>query len=69
MFFLKLQSYVWLYFLSPTQRPLCVVGRLGRKKKRAGGARWEGGREKRGSRRFPLPIVPHVLSIFSIILF
>ena len=26
----------------------CVVGRLGRKKKRARGARWEGGREKRG---------------------
>ena len=36
------------HFLSPPQRPLCVVGRLGRKKKRARGARWEGGREKRG---------------------
>ena len=36
--------------LSPPQRPLCVVGRLGRKKKRARGARWEGGGEKR-----PLP--------------
>ena len=34
--------------LSPPQRLLCVVGRLGRKKKRARGARWEGGREKRG---------------------
>ena len=34
--------------LSPSQRPLCIVGRLGRKKKRARGARWEGGREKRG---------------------
>ena len=43
------------------------MGRLGRKKKRARGARWEGGREKRGSRRFPLPIVPRALSIFSII--
>ena len=40
--------------LSPPQRPLCivgmllccVVGRLGRKKKRARGARWEGGRER-----------------------
>ena len=27
--------------LPPPQRPLCVVGRLGRKKKRARGARWE----------------------------
>ena len=32
-----------------------VVGRLGRKKKRARGARWA---------RFPLPIVPRALSIF-----
>ena len=31
--------------LSPPQRPLCVVGRLWRKKKRARGARWEGERE------------------------
>ena len=54
-------------FLSPPQRPLCVVGRLGRKKKRARRAGWEGGREKRGSRRCPLPIVPRALSIFSII--
>ena len=45
----------------------CVVGRLGRKEKRALGARWEGEREKRGSRLFPLPIVPGALSIFSII--
>ena len=34
--------------LSPPQGPLCVVGRLGRNKKEARGARWEGGREKRG---------------------
>ena len=34
--------------LSPPQRPLCDVGRLGRKKKRGNGARWEGEREKRG---------------------
>ena len=33
--------------LSPPQRPLCVVGGLGRKKYRARGARWEGEREKR----------------------
>ena len=33
--------------LCPPQRPLCVVGVLGRKKYRAGGARWEGEREKR----------------------
>ena len=44
--------------LTPPQRPLCVVGRLGRKKKRARGARREGEREKRGSRFSPLPIVP-----------
>ena len=43
--------------LTPPQRPLCVVGRLGTKKKRARGARREGEREKRGSRFSPLPIV------------
>ena len=43
------------------------MGRLGRKEKRALGARWEGEREKRGSRLFPLPIVPGALSIVSII--
>ena len=53
--------------LSPPQRPLCVVGRLGRKKKRAHGARWEGERQKRGSRLFLLPIVPRALSVFSTI--
>ena len=52
---------------SPQQRLLCVVGRLGRKKKRAHGARWEGERQKRGFRLFPLPIVPRAPSIFSII--
>ena len=51
----------------PQQRPLCVVGRLGRQKKRAHGARWEKKREKRGSRLFTLPIVPRALSVFSII--
>ena len=35
-----------LWNLSPPQRLFCVVGRLGRKKKRAG-ARWEVEREKR----------------------
>ena len=44
---------------------LCVVGRLGRKKKRARGARYEGEKEKRGSRLFPLPIFPCALSNFS----
>ena len=33
--------------LSPPQRPLCVAGRLGRKKKKARWARWEGKRERR----------------------
>ena len=41
--------------LSPLQRPLCVVGRVRRKKKRARGARWEGEREKRGFRLPPFP--------------
>ena len=53
--------------LSLPERPLCVMGRLGRKKKRARGERWEGEREKRGCRLFLLPIVPRALSIFSII--
>ena len=53
--------------LSPPKRSLCVMGRLGRKKKRARGERWKGGREKRGFRLFPLPIVPRALSMFSII--
>ena len=52
---------------SPAQRPLCVVGKLRRKKKTARGERWEGEWEKRGSRLFPLPIVLGALSIFSII--
>ena len=30
---------IYISALSPPQRPLCVVGRLGRKKKRAHGAR------------------------------
>ena len=52
--------------LFPPQRPLYVEGGLGRKKKRARGARWEGEREKRGL--FPLPIVPWALSIFPFVL-
>ena len=56
-----------VFTLSPLQRPLCVVGRLGRKKKRARGVRLEGGREKRGSCLFALPIVSRALLIFSII--
>ena len=46
-------------YLSPQQRPLCVVGRTGRKKKRACGARWED--------LFPLSIVPRAL--FRLLLF
>ena len=34
--------------LSPPQRPLCIAGRLGRKKKKARRARGKGKREKRG---------------------
>ena len=52
-------------FLSPPQRPLCVVGRLGRaKKERARGTMGRGKREERLPRLFPLPIVPRALSIF-----
>ena len=47
--------------LSPPQRPLCVVGRLGERKRER--ARHNG----KGEGRFPLPIVPRELSIFSII--
>ena len=47
--------------LSPPQRPLCVVGRLGERKRER--ARHDGKEEG----RFPLPIVPRALSIFSII--
>ena len=47
--------------LSPPQRPLCVVGRLERKKKRARRVRWEG--EDR-SLLFLLLIVPRALSTF-----
>ena len=44
VFFLKGRRPYFLLELSPPQRPLCVVGRLGRKKKRVRGARWEGER-------------------------
>ena len=51
--------------LSTSQRPLCVVGRLGRKKKKARGARWEGEREKRGL--FPFSHLHLHAFFFSII--
>ena len=52
--------------LSSAETSLCCgKRRLGRKKKRASGARWKGEREKRGSSLFPLPIVPRALSVFS----
>ena len=54
--------------LSLPQRPFCVVGRLGSKKKKARGARLEGEREKRGLfPPFPSSLVPRALSIFFII--
>ena len=50
------------------RRGLCVVGRLGRKKKVSAPGKM-GGR-KRGSSRFsPLPIVPRALTIFRLLLF
>ena len=48
-----IQSTLSVYHLSPPQRPLCVVGRLGRKKKKARGARWKEEREKRSLSLFP----------------
>ena len=55
--------------LSPPQRFLCVAERLGeREKKKVRGAQWEGEREKKGPRLFPLPIVPLALSIFRLLL-
>ena len=58
-----------LFQLSPPQRLLCVEERLGeREKKKVRGAQWEGEREKKGPRLFPLPIVPLALSIFRLLL-
>jgi len=48
--------------LRPSQRPLCVVGRVGRGKKRAVD---DGKGTARGI--LSLPIVPRALSVFSII--
>jgi len=54
--------------LTPSQRHVGVVGRIGRKKKKARGARWEGEREKRGLfPPFRSSLVPRALSIFFII--
>ena len=50
--------------LSSAEDSLCC-GEAGEKEKKR--ARGTMGRGKRGSRRFPLPIVPRALSIFSII--
>ena len=53
--------------LSSPRRPLCIVGRLEKRKKKARGGQWEGEREE--ARIFPLPIVPRALSIFRLLLF
>ena len=57
--------------LSPPPRPVCVVGRLGRKKKRARGARWEGEEKTEAFRRFfafsVFPSPPARFLFFSII--
>ena len=41
-----------------------VCMEAGKKEKESARGRMGGGREKRGSRLFPLPIVPRALSIF-----
>ena len=53
--------------LSPPQRPLCIVGRLEKGKKKAHGGQWEGEREE--ARFFPPPIVHRALSNFWLLLF
>ena len=52
--------------LSP-QKPLSIVGRLEKGKKKERGGQWEEEREE--ARFFPLPIVPRALSIFRLLLF
>ena len=39
--------------LSPPQRPLCIVGRLEKRKTKARGEQWEGEKKKRGFPLFP----------------
>ena len=53
--------------LSPPQRPLCIVGRPEKGKKKARGGQREG--ERKEAKFFPLPIVPRALSIFRLLLF
>ena len=52
---------------SPPQRPLCVVGRLGREKERARWARWEGEREQKAPAFSLFPSFPARFLFFSII--
>ena len=62
---------VSLFCLSPPHRPLCVVGRLGRKKKRARGAWWKEEREE--EREVPafslFPWFPARFLFFRLLLF
>ena len=51
--------------LSPPQRPLCIVGRLEKGKKKARGEQWKGEREE--ARFFSLPIVPRAFRDFPVI--
>ena len=68
IFFPSLKKYFCIpWKLSPPQRPVCLVGRLGRKKKKARQRRWEEQRKGRGF--FPLPIAPRAPSAFRSLLF
>ena len=55
--------------LSPPQKPLCVLRRLGRRKKKARGGRWEGGREEARLPSFLFFHLPPCACYFSIIVF
>ena len=66
IFFPSLKKYFCIpWRLSPPQRPVCLVGRLGRKKKKAR----DGKSKERERGFFPLLIAPRALSIFRSLLF
>ena len=66
IFFPSLKKYFCIpWKLSPPQRPVCLVGRLGRKKKKARGGRWE--EQRKGAGLFTSSHRPSRAFCFSII--
>ena len=66
IFFPSLKKYFCIpWKLSPPQRPVCLVGRLGRKKKKARWRRWE--EQRKGAGLFPSSHRPSRAFCFSII--